>query len=482
MGDDGEMAHDGEAVNGGSFGEDWLGPFIEGFGRRMTAVEARLFHKHTGLAPSDAARWIALDFGPYETGRYLAAGIDLEAAVEARLALKQAHEAQEATAWPGFSYREMCSWKAVGVDSGVDAAVWRSIGFSAVLAEPLVESGMAAPEPGDVEVLNALLDVAWVGEDGKYGGVVREGLIAGLAAREVSDWFRLGSWMPVCGFVGQEAVAWRDAGFDPVAAGEWGATGLGPTDARRLADQGVIPANVPEALPVDVVYRWMVLGDVVTVGGGIGASSPNDEHVLSTVERLGVPADHGVATEPWLLSCDVNWLEQLAWVFRSLGFGFVRDGVSPTDRVEVVVIACERGFAVMSCSVWRDIDQEAQLAAAVAQCETWGDYRALGHATYDDLAYDDVDHEPDDDEPFTFNPYNEDGGECGGFDLDTALEKATCDLFRDIPGSSSFDDLVELYGPWGYVPTTNIDAVTEILARRGFIVDDRRTRRAVGEA
>lgn len=124
---------------------------------------------------------------------------------------------------------------------------------------------------------------------------------------------------------------------------------------------------------------------------------------------------------------------------------------------KVVVVAIERGYAILSSDELDRINLRFELIERIARCSTWGDYRALGHHELEGHVRDHVlfeeeieDDEPPDDKAFSIS-LREADPEDSFLDQDAALELATGDFLGGIGEETFPQDAVEKIGPWSFV-------------------------------
>ena len=238
---------------------DWEGPWIEGLQRHLTGSEARLFAKRAGLSPIEAARWVAAHLGPYDAQRAVEAGVGLEHALEERARIESGRGAR----WFGFSEQETQAWRQLGFSDREKVTPWHRLGFTAMQARQSLDAGITDPEEARrvrevEEELEAATPSGQAELDGRWGDV-------GIEPVEAIEWLggdHLSQHVVRC-FSPDEAVVWRQAGFDAFAAGMWSSTGLDADSAAKARDMGRSVFEVMcERDPSDVLVWGVDGGDV----------------------------------------------------------------------------------------------------------------------------------------------------------------------------------------------------------------------------
>lgn len=139
------------------------------------------------------------------------------------------------------------------------------------------------------------------------------------------------------------------------------------------------------------------------------------------------------------------------------------------DR-DVVIVQMDRGAAVVPAEVWVRLLERNQLLDAIAECRTWGEYRALKRPEFDEevLEAAGYDEFPDDEEPLEVDLRPDDGE--SPLDFGAALESATSDFFESATGFDVDEDDLDSWGHWLWVRHESVEKIRDLLIGAGYHV------------
>lgn len=139
------------------------------------------------------------------------------------------------------------------------------------------------------------------------------------------------------------------------------------------------------------------------------------------------------------------------------------------DR-NVVIVHMDRGAAVVPANTWVRLREQNQLLEAIAECRTWGEYRALKRPEFDEevleaAGYDEL---PDDEEPLEVDLRPDDGE--SPLDFGAALESATSDFFESATDLDVDEDDLDSWGLWQWVRHESVEKIRDLLIAAGYQV------------
>ncbi len=139
------------------------------------------------------------------------------------------------------------------------------------------------------------------------------------------------------------------------------------------------------------------------------------------------------------------------------------------DR-NVVIVQMDRGAAVVPAEVWVRLLERNQLLDAIAECRTWGEYRALKRSELDEevLEAAGYDEFPHDEEPLEVDLRPDDGE--SPLDFGAALESATSDFFESATGLDVDEDDLDSCGYWMWVRHESVEKIRDLLIGAGYHV------------
>lgn len=139
------------------------------------------------------------------------------------------------------------------------------------------------------------------------------------------------------------------------------------------------------------------------------------------------------------------------------------------DR-NVVIVDMDRGSAVVPANTWVRLRERNQLREAIAECRTWGEYRALKRPEFDEevLEAAGYDEFPEDEEPLEVDLRPEDAE--SPLDFGAALESATSDFFESATDLDVDEDDLGSVGPWQWVRHESVEKIRDLLIEAGYHV------------